>query len=112
MPVQLNVSFVITHVGNAIPPLNKHILANWQGANQRGNKIQSIVTYSKERVTQDGVAVDEENVHIHEFSPGARAGPQVKPVVDDRQRCLLDLLFHVPHHCRQGRPQANTDDGS
>ena len=70
------------------------------------------MTYSKERVTQGEVAVDEESVHINELSPSARAGPQVKPVVDDRQRCLVDLLFHVPHHCLQGRPQANTDDGS
>ena len=99
-------------MGIAIPPLNKHNLANWQGTNQRGNKVQSSVTYSKERVTQDEVAVDEENVHMNHVSPGARAGPQVKPVVDDRQRCLLDLLFDVPYHCLQGRPQANTDDGS
>ena len=70
------------------------------------------MTYSKERVTQGEVAVDEESVHINELSPGARAGPQVKPVVDDRQRCLVDLFFHVPHHCLRGRPQANTDDGS
>ena len=98
-------------MGNAIPPpiINFGKLAR---SKQRGHKVQ-IVTYSKERVTQDELAVDVKNVHIKEFAPRARAGPQVKAVVDDRKQSVLDLLLQVPHHCLQGRPQANanTDEG-
>lgn len=60
------------------------------------------VTYSKKSVPQGEVAVHIKDVETEVFTPRDLACPQVEPVVDDGQGCLLDLLVHVPDHCLRG----------
>lgn len=64
-------------------------------------------THSNKSVSQVEVAVDEEHVNVKKLSTRNSACPEVEPVVDDGQRCLVDLLRHVPDHSLRGRHQSD-----
>ena len=83
--------------------------ANYVGE-RRANRDTGLLslTYSNKSVSRDEVAVDLEHVDIKVFSPGNLARPPVEPVVDDGQRCLLDLLLHFSRYCLRGRQQSES----
>ena len=101
--VQNNYSFCAGYPWLEMGELCANYVGN--GRASRDTELCSL-TYSNESVSQDEVAVDVEHVDIKVFSPRNLARPQVESVVDDGQRCLLDLLLHLPHHCLRGRQQS------